>query len=486
MRDQGLFFARRAKGTMEKSREISQEAGDGPATLRKPERAAVGRRRLLVGLAALVALAVGIRVAVPFFLGRSRPEIPAVDVVPGAEPEIAALAHEAAEVVEGLIERRPEQADSWDVRGSFYYEFHNLDEAVKCWKRCLELDPGFAEAYYRIGVAARDRGRFKEAVDWFRKALEHAPGEPQVMVHLAQTLMDLGAMEEATGVLEENLAAYPRSLPSFLLLGEIYVQSKQFDKAKKNFETARQMWPDDSTAYYGLVRACAGLGETAESERYRKKFEELKVRVEKAHREFLKSRSDAPRVEKIVSEVYTAASKAYLAQADTETAEKLLLRAVELCPSQPECYQVLAWLYERQGRLEEAQDALLRGSRANPADLGVHLRLGVFLAEQGEFDAAEKALQEAIQLMPYQGGGYAALARLHLTSDRKLPEAKELAARAVELEPLAKNYFLLGLVCQKAGDRAAARAAIEKAVALDPENLEYRRACELVRRGKAE
>ena len=141
---------------------------------------------------------------------------------------------------------------------------------------------------------------------------------------------------------------------------------------------------------------------------------------------------------------------------------------------------MLAWLYERQGRLDEAQDVLARGRRANPGNLGIHLRSGAFLASRGEYDLAEEVIRKAIEILPYQGGGYAALASMHLASNRKLSEAKELAAKAVALEPLAKNYFLLGSICRAVGDLPAARAAIEEAVALQPGNPEYQRAHQLL------
>ena len=75
---------------------------------------------------------------------------------------------------------------------------------------------------------------------------------------------------------------------------------------------------------------------------------------------------------------------------------------------------------------------------------------------------------------------------MHLMSGRKLSDAKEPATKAVELEPLAKNYFLPGSICLRMEDLAAARAAIEQAVALEPGNPQYRQAYELVRRGGAE
>ncbi|HUT89719.1 MAG TPA: tetratricopeptide repeat protein [Thermoguttaceae bacterium] len=474
---------------MHESPEISQETtGGGFTDSREVERAAGRRPRwgLPGPLAALALLAAAIAIAVVLLQVRPPREITIVDVVPGAEPEIAAVAHEATEVAEALVRRFPDQFDSWHVLALFYYEFGKLDEAVKCWKRCLELDPQFPQGYYRVGVVARDRGKNEEAVEWFRKALKHAPGEPQVSVHLAQALIDLGETEEAIEVLEANLAAYPCSLPSFVLLGDVYVQLKQCDKAKKHLETAIEMSPDYTCAYYSLAMACGGLGETAESKRYMEKFKELKARDEQAHRDWLRTGDDLPRVQKDASEILTAAGKAYLAQGDPQTAETLLLRAVELCESEPECHQVLAWLYEQQGRTDEARDALSRGCKANPEDLGIHLRLGALLAGQGKFDTAEESLEKAIQIMPYQGGGYAALANMHLMSGRKLSDAKKLATKAVELEPLAKNYFLLGSICQRVGDLAAARAAIEQAVALEPGNPQYRQAYELVRGGKAE
>ena len=472
------------------NREKSQRDGDQLAGSPEPERAAGRRRRRgLPGRAAiLAAIAVGvvIAMAIAFLQDPSEPEITMVEVVSGADPEIAAVAHEAAGVVNDLLERHPGQVDGWHVAGDFYYKFGKLDEAVKCWKRCLELDPGASQAHFWLGAAAADRGLSEEALESFRKALERTPSEPQVLVRTAQALIDLGETDEAIQVLEKNLAAYPRSLAGFVLLGEIYGQSRQFGKAKEHLRTVIEMRPNYTTAYYGLAMACAGLDQEEESKRYMEKFKELNAADEQAHRDWLKTGDDLPRVRKNASEIFTGAAKAYLAQEDPQTAETLLLRAVELCPSQPECHQVLAWLYERQGRIAEAHDALARGSEANPDDLGTHLRWGAFLAGQGKFDEAEKALGEAIRIMPYLGGGYAALARLHLTANRKLDEANELATKAVELEPLAKNYFLLAVIRQRVGDHQAALAAIEKAVSLEPGNPEYRQVYVMIQEGKPE
>jgi len=49
------------------------------------------------------------------------------------------------------------------------------------------------------------------------------------------------------------------------------------------------------------------------------------------------------------------------------------------------------------------------------------------------------------------------------------------AKKAAELEPIAGNYALLSMICQRSGDRPAAIAAAEQACKLEPANADYQR-----------
>ena len=62
-----------------------------------------------------------------------------------------------------------------------------------------------------------------------------------------------------------------------------------------------------------------------------------------------------------------------------------------------------------------------------------------------------------------------------------LPRAKELAQKAVQLEPVAKNYFLLGMTCRANGDLEGAASALTQAAALEPHHAEFRRAREQIK-----
>lgn len=436
--------------------------------------------------AALITAAVGLAVggvwAITAFSRRGGPaprsEPP--QLASNAPPEIAALVGEAGEIVDRLVQRFPQDPDAVAAMAWLHSRFGKSEEAVTYWRRCLELNPDYGEAHFWIGSVARDRGDHQQAAECFRKARQLDPGSPQLAVHLAQALMSQGKMEEAIEVLQENLRSHPKSMPTFVLLGQIYGQLKEHEKAKKNFEAAVEMYPGFTSAYYGLADACSKLGETEKSKEYLEKFQSLKARDEKAHRDALKAHAPLSPVRHGVAEVCTLAGKVYLSHEDPRTAEELLRRGADLCPAHPECLQVLAWLYERQGRTDEAMATWLRAKENQSENVSVHLRLGALYVRLGQFEAAEEAFNNVIKISPHQAGGYAALANLYLQANRRLPEAKRLALEAVEKEPLARHYFLLTVACQRNGDLEGARSAIERALALDPGNPEYLRMRDLI------
>ena len=57
-----------------------------------------------------------------------------------------------------------------DILGSAYYSEGQEDEAERCWKRVIELDPRFHRPWLNLGKLALRRGRLEEAVPYLEKA----------------------------------------------------------------------------------------------------------------------------------------------------------------------------------------------------------------------------------------------------------------------------------------------------------------------------
>ena len=119
-----------------------------------------------------------------------------------------------------------------------------------------------------------------------------------------------------------------------------------------------------------------------------------------------------------------------------------------------------------------------------PANPSYPLEVGRLYAELGQRPAAEAALREACRRDPQLAAGHAALARLYLDDPAQGAAALEHARAAVDLQPTATHFGLLGTACRLNGDRQAALAAWKRAAELDPQNVQYRRLVETLSQEK--
>ena len=98
-----------------------------------------------------------------------------------------------------------------------------------------------------------------------------------VQHRLAQALMDLGETDQLIRIMEQVVKMPPRSSESYYLLGQGYLQSGDYSKAKESFRIVVGMRPDHTQAYFGLFTACRKLRQMEEAEKYGNRFQELEA-----------------------------------------------------------------------------------------------------------------------------------------------------------------------------------------------------------------
>jgi tetratricopeptide (TPR) repeat protein len=111
-------------------------------------------------------------------------------------------------------------------------------------------------------------------------------------------------------------------MPCFLLLGQAYLQLKDYAKAKPCFEAAVRMAPDFANAHYGLATACTRLGQQQEAQAHTKRFQEAEKSRLTHQIEDGKQRDDAASVRKSVAEAHAAAAAVYSAHGNASEAER--------------------------------------------------------------------------------------------------------------------------------------------------------------------
>jgi len=92
---------------------------------------------------------------------------------------------------------------------SAYIEAGLPDEAIKEYKRALDLCPKFPDLWTKLGHLLRERGEKEEAKNCYKKAFESSPGYIPARIHLGLLLFQEGDREGAITQWKEVLNIDP-------------------------------------------------------------------------------------------------------------------------------------------------------------------------------------------------------------------------------------------------------------------------------------
>jgi tetratricopeptide (TPR) repeat protein len=143
-------------------------------------------------------------------------------------------------------------------------------EAVAELENALKVFPEYFLALDRIGYEYLAKSKFSEAEASFTKALQVNPKSFSAKSGFGIAEYKLGRRAEAVKSLEEAIAMNPSSANSYLFLGKIYRELKDFERAeialKKAKELAQNKLPDVHWElallyYYNLNRAAQAADE---------------------------------------------------------------------------------------------------------------------------------------------------------------------------------------------------------------------------------
>jgi tetratricopeptide (TPR) repeat protein len=302
------------------------------------------------------------------------------------------------------------------------------------------------------------------------------PRTPSAHFRLARALAFLGKSQEAIAEARKDIELAPQAGESYALLGETHTQLQDYANAKIAYEKAVEVQPGLSKPYYGLSVVCARLGRQEESRAYQQKFRDIEAQDRQAGRHWRQVFDPLAITRRSVAHTHADVGRVYQSHGRVDLAEPFWQKAALLDPNNVDCRFYLGALYEQKQKAQEALKLYEQITCAEPGNGVAYFLMGNLRVRLNQPDDAEKAFRKVIEVSPERAEGYRALAQVYLRFQRNPAEGKALATRAVEIEPAAVNYFLLAMACEGNNDGAGARAAIKRAVELDPGNGDYQRA----------
>ena len=148
----------------------------------------------------------------------------------------------------------------------------DFPQAASFYQEAIRLDPSFAMAYARLGVAYGNQGAVAKAVENLKKAydLRERVTERERMYIESQYALQQYDMPKALDSYKLFVATYPRDAAAWNNLASAYAATGDFEQSAKGFEKTWEIARWDDVAASNSANALLAIDRIQEGERYLK------------------------------------------------------------------------------------------------------------------------------------------------------------------------------------------------------------------------
>ncbi len=164
---------------------------------------------------------------------------------------------EALQCYTRALELNPGAAD-WANKALALEDLHRIDEALECYEKSILIDPNNAHTWSSKAFSLLFSGRPKEALEAADRAVQLAPNDARFLLNKAGVLTLLKRFAEATECLRQCLALDPEEPKAWLQMGDALSGQGKFEEALGYFERALRLDPES-------WRACEAKGDALAS-----------------------------------------------------------------------------------------------------------------------------------------------------------------------------------------------------------------------------
>ncbi len=344
-------------------------------------------------------------------------------------------------------------------------------------RKLADRHPSLPQAHFAVAQAAAAANDETLALAEIRRAAALRPDWEIAAVYEAQ-LLQRRSPAEAAQRLAGFLDKYPESRDVRLNYARVLVLDKRLPEARGEFEDILKRFQNDTDAIYAVALLAFQVKEYAIAEANMKRLLDLGHRDPNAARyalgQIAEEQKDWTRAidwyrtiqrgeHALPARVRTANAIARQGRLDEARA---FLRNVG-APGEPERVQLLVAESQllREANLHKEAFNLLGEALLKSPDQPELLYDHALTAEKiDRFDVLEASLKRLVQLRPDHAHAYNALGYSLAERNIRLPEAKKLIERALELSP--EDFFIIdsmGWVLYRMGDLKGAAAQLRRA-----------------------
>ena len=166
---------------------------------------------------------------------------------------------EAIRILEKILADDPRNVTALEEVADNELSLERYDRALAAASQALSLDAESCGAHYVLGFVASHDERWSDAITSLREANRIDPNNPEILRCLGWALFSGGKEPEGVVTLERSLNLDDLSPLTLCDLGVVYLQLKEFPKAKALLHRALALDPGNSR-----VKECLEIAERIE------------------------------------------------------------------------------------------------------------------------------------------------------------------------------------------------------------------------------
>ena len=355
---------------------------------------------------------------------------------------------ESIEHFKKALEKDSNNMGVYNSLGTAYMASSKSDDAIKCYLKVIELYPENPMSYYNLGSVYQIQQKHDEACKYLKKAVELDDEDESFKVAYAMSLVKSEQYNEAISVYKKLLIQHPEK-----------------DNYKFNLVTCYEAIGDIQTSIRmleGIVYVNPKFVLPAQ------KLANLYVQTNQLSRAkelydkiLLKNNPTAETLHR-----YAVLSSSLC---DTDTAERILKKAIRMNPDMANAHKDLAVIYLNKRLFDYAKDEFKIAMQIKPNDFEILFEYANFLYSTSQNKEAEEYYIKALDIEPENilALTFMALNKLVLN---QLDEAKEYITKALHINHHHEYIqYCAGRIMYARGEYEEAKRYLVKAIEQNPD-----------------
>ena len=390
---------------------------------------------------------------------------------------------------------KPEQereAETNDMACSYFYFLWGktaenngrYEEALEAYEKAILCDEESEFLKQSLAILLIKMDRKEQAASTLEQIISSNPQDTENRVLLAKVYRSMGLMDEAVAIYQ-GLLEIKEDLDTLLMLGTLYVQNKEYDKAQKILNRLIQLEGDSYLAHYSLARLYRELQYYEKTSVAYEKALELNWSDRLAYEvaEFYEERQEYDKAillyNRIIDEgqssdiAKTRLVNLYLALGENDKALEQLRDLRLILPESQNVDITISRILLSQEKYDEAIMILEDVLQTNPELTVIRYLIGMAYYQIEDYPKAE----EHLKIIPPESNLYedSVFLRLKILSEGdNQAEAIELLQQLIKDAGTRKSsfYILLASLYRENKEIEKAREIYEQAVRLYPEDID--------------